>query len=231
MALGRLGLKYIMGKWWMVVSSPSFVCKSLGERISSTTLSLRRLSTVVPAAVGEKSEGGGEVVVCNGEKKLGLFPKRRRPSGFWTSHHLHRDDEDSVPADLYLLFPSGLGDALMQASKNVNKLLEKLPPSELIGRVNEQDDRYELRYEVPPRMFQDDMKIEIDYDCILTLKAEHKKGEEEEQGCCSVRLVLPEDAQVDEIKAQMENGVLVITIPRSGGGPKLGDVKEVQTDH
>lgn len=124
-----------------------------------------------------------------------------------------------------VLFPSGLGDALLQASKNVNKLLEKLPPSELIGRVNEQDDRYELRYEVPPRMFKDDMKIEIDYDCILTLKAEHKKEEEEEEeGCCSVRLVLPEDAQVDEIKAQMENGVLVITIPRSGGGPKLGDV-------
>ncbi|KAF7124363.1 hypothetical protein RHSIM_Rhsim12G0191900 [Rhododendron simsii] len=183
MGLGRLGLKHIMGKWWMVVSSPSFVCKSLGERISSSTsLSLRRLSTLIPAAVGEKSEGGGEVVVCK-----------------------------------------GLGNALMQASKNVNKLLEKLPPSELIGRVNEQDDRYELRYEVPPRMFKDDMKVEIDYDCILTLKAEHEMGEEE--GPCSVRLVLPEDAQVDEIKAQMENGVLLITIPRSGGGPKLGDAK------
>lgn len=102
MGLGRLGLKNIMGKR-MEFSTPSFVCKSLGERISTTTLSLmRRMSTVVPAAaaVGEKSEGGGEVVVCEGEKKLGLFPKRRRPSGFWTSHHLHRD-QDSVPADLY----------------------------------------------------------------------------------------------------------------------------------
>ncbi|KAH7857512.1 hypothetical protein Vadar_013550 [Vaccinium darrowii] len=210
-----------MGKRVAASSPPSFVCKSLGEKTGCLKPILRRLSTVVPAAAagGELSEGGGEVVVTKGEKKL-LFPKRRRPSGFWTCHHHHHRVDGYVPADIYWL-----GDAIMQASKNMNKLLEKLPPSELIGRVNEQDDCYELRYEVPPGVFKEDVKITVDQDCVLTIKAGHKK--EEDEGC-STRHLLPEDAKVDEIKAQMNNGVLIITIPRSFERPKE-DVKKVQT--
>lgn len=133
-------------------------------------------------------------------------------------------------------FPSGLGNAFMQATENINRLFENLnfTPSQLMGRVKEQDDCYKLRYDVPG-LGKDDVKITI-HDGVLTIKGEHKEEEEESSddehwsarsyGYYNTSLALPDDAKADEIKAELKNGVLNIVIPRTEK-PKQ-DVKEVR---
>lgn len=124
----------------------------------------------------------------------------------------------------------------MQATENINRLFNNLDltPSQLMGRVKEQDDCYKLRYDVPG-LSKEDVKITID-DGVLTIKGEHKEEEEEgsddeywsarSYGYYNTRLVLPDDAKVDEIKADLKDGVLSVIIPRTEQTKK--DVKEVQ---
>lgn len=132
------------------------------------------------------------------------------------------------------IFPSGLGDALLQATENLNKLLENWHPSRLIGRVKEQDQCYKLRYELPG-LTKEEVKITVE-DGILTIKGEHKEEEEEgsddeywssrSYGYHNTSLMLPDDAKLDDIKAEMKDGILTITVPRIGRQGK--DVKEIQ---
>lgn len=76
------------------------------------------------------------------------------------------------------------------------------------------------------------MKITVE-DGYLTIKGEQKEEEDEDEWWSSRRygyydasLMLPDDAKADEIKAEMKNGVLTITIPRTERPKK--DVKEIQ---
>ncbi|PIN05313.1 hypothetical protein CDL12_22145 [Handroanthus impetiginosus] len=106
-------------------------------------------------------------------------------------------------------FPSGLGNALVQA----------IAPSQLIGRAKEQDDCYKLRYHVPG-LGKDDVKITVD-DGVLNIRAERKEEEEEgsndefwsarSYGYYNSSVVLPEDAK---------DGVLNIVISKSEGVKK-----------
>lgn len=122
----------------------------------------------------------------------------------------------------------------MQATHNINKLFENLSPSRLIGRVKEEEDHYKLRYEVPG-LAKEDVKIRVE-DGVLRIIGEAKNEEEEESddeywsslsyGYYDTALVLPEDAKADEIKAELKDGVLYITIPRIEKVKK--DAKEVQ---
>lgn len=133
-------------------------------------------------------------------------------------------------------FPSGLGNALLQATENINRLFENMSisPSQLMGRVKEQDDCYKLRYEVPG-LSKDDVKITID-NGILRINGEHKEEEEggsddeywssRSYGYYNTSLVLPDDAKADDIKAELKDGVLNIIIPRTEKPKK--DVKEVK---
>lgn len=133
-------------------------------------------------------------------------------------------------------FPSGLGNALIQATENINRLFENLniTPSQLMGRVKEEDECYKLRYDVPG-LGKDDVKITI-HDGVLTIKGEQKEEEEEgsdddywsarSYGYYNTSLVLPDDAKADEIRAELKDGVLSIVIPRTEK-PKQ-DVKEVK---
>jgi HSP20 family protein len=124
----------------------------------------------------------------------------------------------------------------VQATDNINKLFQNLhipAPSNLIGRVKEKDECYKLRYEVPG-VSKEDLKIAID-DGVLTIKGELKEEEEEgsdgehwsmrSYGCYNTSIMLPDDAKADEIKAELKDGVLYITIPRTEKPKK--DVKEI----
>lgn len=132
------------------------------------------------------------------------------------------------------LFPSGLGNALVQATENINRLMENLTPSHLIGRAKEHDDSYKLRYHMPG-LAKDDVKITVE-DGVLNIKGEHKEEEEEgsddefwsaaSYGYYNTSVALPEDAKVDEIMAEMKDGVLNIVIPKNEKANK--DVKQVQ---
>lgn len=103
-----------------------------------------------------------------------------------------------------------------------------------MGRVKEQDECYKLRFEVPG-LGKDEVKITVD-DGVLTIKGEHKEEEEDgsddefwsakSYGYYNTSLLLPDDAKVDEIKAELKDGVLNITIPRTEKPKK--DVKEVE---
>ncbi|GMP34771.1 hypothetical protein CsSME_00007503 [Camellia sinensis var. sinensis] len=167
-------------------------------------------------------EVGREVSLSDreGRKKFKLFPKKQRRKGLWRNTS---DHGDFVPA-LYEFFPPGLGDALLQATQNINKLFQNLTPSGLIGRVKEHDECYKLRFNLPG-LGKEALKITVE-DGVLTIKGEHKEEVEEgsdDEQYLSARsfgyfidtcIVLPEDAKVDEIKAQMKDGVLTIIIPR-----------------
>lgn len=124
----------------------------------------------------------------------------------------------------------------MQATENINRLFDSMSisPWQLAGRVKEKDDHYKIRYDVPG-LARDDVKITV-HDGVLSIKGEQKKEEEEESDderwsaesyrYYNTSLVLPDDAKVDGIKAELKDGILCITIPRTEK-PKR-DVKEVE---
>ncbi|XP_022889713.1 26.5 kDa heat shock protein, mitochondrial [Olea europaea var. sylvestris] len=233
MALARLAMKSLQQR----VVSPSSSLLSRNVNLSTAPTHkekwasefLRRLSTVA----GEKSEGGAarEVAVSEGgDKTFKLFPRKKNRRGLWRSH-----DRDVVPAS-WELFPSGLGNALLQATENINRLFEKLSPSNLIGKVKEKKECYKLRYEVPG-LGKDDVKITVE-DGVLTIKGEHKEEEEEgsddeywsskSYGYYNTSLLLPDDAKIDEITAEIKDGVLTITVPRIERDEKI--VKEIKVN-
>ncbi|KAL3528868.1 hypothetical protein ACH5RR_008190 [Cinchona calisaya] len=209
------------------------VFKNLQQRVSERTLNsvqkqrwgtdfLRRISSV---AAGEENSAGQEVAVSECGKKSKLFPKRKRRRNLW------RREDDDFPPPLWEFFPSGLGNALVQATENINRLLGNLSPSRLLGKFKEQEDHYKLKYPVPGHA-KDDIKVTVE-DGILTIKGEHKEeeGSDDEEhwssfyGYYNTSVLLPDDAKVDEIKAEMKDGVLTIVIPRTERIKK--DVKEI----
>ncbi|TKY64562.1 26.5 kDa heat shock protein [Spatholobus suberectus] len=171
-----------------------------------------------------------EVAVSEGKKSNRLLFLRGRGRRWgW------RNNDRDFPPALYEFFPSGLGNALMQASENINRLFENmnLTPWSLSGCVKEKDDHYKLRYEMPG-IAKEDVKITID-DGVLRIKGEHKEEKEEgdddeywsssSYGYYNTSLVLPDDARADDIKAELKDGVLTVTIPRTENLKK--DVKQV----
>lgn len=134
------------------------------------------------------------------------------------------------------IFPSGLGNALIQATENINRLLENVAPPQLMGRAKEHDDSYKLQYHMPG-LGKDEVKITVE-DGVLSIKGEHKDEKEHDSdyefwssssyGYYNTSLFLPDDAKVDEIKAEMKDGVLNIVIPKNEKANK--DVKEVKVN-
>lgn len=194
---------------------------------------LKRFMTTTTSdqIAGRETSDGKEVAIDKDSDKSKLFRRKKGKKGLWRK----TDGIDFVPA-LYEFFPSGLGNALVQATDNINKLFQNLhipSPSNLIGRVKEKDECYKLRYEVPG-VSKEDLKITID-DGVLTIKGELKEEEEEgsdgehwsmrSYGCYNTSIMLPDDAKADEIKAELKDGVLYITIPRTEKPKK--DVKEI----
>ncbi|KAK9282379.1 hypothetical protein L1049_005296 [Liquidambar formosana] len=236
MALARLALK----NFHQTMSSSSFSSASLFSRnMSDRTLGnmkkqrwasgiVRSFSATADdkaAVSSDEKKGGQEVAVAEGgKKKSKLFPWRNRKRSLW------RNNEDNIVPALYEFFPSGLGDALMQATENINRLFENLTPSRLIGRVKERDECYKIRYEMPG-FSKDEVKITVE-DGFLMIRGEHKEEKKEESedeewksyGYYNTYLLLPDDAKADEIKAELKDGVLTIIISRT---EKKKEVKEV----
>ncbi|XP_043700535.1 26.5 kDa heat shock protein, mitochondrial [Telopea speciosissima] len=203
---------------------------------------LRRLSTTDSEKVSdEKSSQGRDIAVSEGgsssSKKSKLSPFRRK-KGSWRRGLWRNDNRDLIPFSLNELFPFPLGleNALLEATENLNKLFTNLSPSGLIGRIKEDDDAYRLQYQLPG-LSKEDLNITIE-DGFLVIKGEHKEEKEEENSSddddgssanfryYNTSILLPEDAKVDDIKAEMKDGVLTITIPKTEKPKK--DVKEVQ---
>lgn len=73
-------------------------------------------------------------------------------------------------------------------------------------------------------MNKDDIKVQVEDSHILHIKGEGKKEEDKTEGIwhcvergrgsISRQFSLPEDVKMDHIKAQVENGVLTIIVPK-----------------
>ncbi|GMI91855.1 hypothetical protein like AT1G52560 [Hibiscus trionum] len=184
---------------------------------------LRFMATATDKDSGDNKK---QVSVSDGEKKFRLFPRR----SLWNWRNTQNHYAPTLPE----IFPSGLGNALLQATENINRLFDSLDltPSQLMARVKEQDDCYKLRYDMPG-LTKEDVKITID-DGVLNIKGEHKEEDGSDDDSWSARtygyyntsLVLPHDAEVDGIKAELKDGVLSIIVPKTEQSKK--DVKHVQ---
>ncbi|KAJ0740900.1 putative small heat shock protein HSP20 [Helianthus annuus] len=75
-----------------------------------------------------------------------------------------------------------------------------------------------------PGLKKEEVKVELQEDKILKISGERSREKEEKNdrwhrverssGKFLRRFRLPENAKVDEVKAQMENGVLTVTVPK-----------------
>nr|XP_010907278.2 26.5 kDa heat shock protein, mitochondrial [Elaeis guineensis] len=168
----------------------------------------------------EDEKKGGEVAAAT-ESSSTPAPRRRG----LLSRHLIPFRFDST----------GLGNALWQVSENLNRLLEKWAPSRLLGRMKEVDDCYKLFFEVPG-LRKEDMRITVE-DGFLVITGERKEEEEDDSdeeggwysksyGYYNTSLLLPDDAKVEEIKAEVKDGILKVTIPRNE--EKKRNIREVK---
>ncbi|KAI7755586.1 hypothetical protein M8C21_021158 [Ambrosia artemisiifolia] len=146
-------------------------------------------------------------VSISDKKPRSVSPRRRRRRSLWSSQNNNQNFSPSL---------SGLGNAIVEAATNMNKLLENLSPSHLIRRFKEKDESYNIKFQMPG-LSKDDVKITVE-DGMLFIRGEHKDEEEGSDddefwsaatyGYYNTSLMLPEDAKVEEIKAEMKDGVL-----------------------
>ncbi|KAJ0929501.1 putative small heat shock protein HSP20 [Helianthus annuus] len=172
----------------------------------------------------EKPETKEVSVSDSAKKPRSASPRRRRRRSLWSSEN----NNHNLPPSL-----SGLGNAIVEAATNMNRLLENLSPSRLIRRFKEKDESYNIKFQMPG-LSKDDVKITVE-DGMLFIRGEHKDEEEGSDddefwsaatyGYYNTSLMLPEDAKVEEIKAEMKDGVLHVVIPKDE--TKKKQIKEV----
>jgi HSP20 family protein len=97
--------------------------------------------------------------------------------------------------------------------------------------VKENDKAYEVELAAPGTT-KDDFKVNVDKDGCLTIKMEHKDEKKDENkkehylrrefsySNYEQALTLPDDVEKDKIEAKVDNGVLHITLPRTGKAEK-----------
>lgn len=91
--------------------------------------------------------------------------------------------------------------------------------------VKEDDDAFRLRLDMPG-LSKDEVKVSIE-DGDLVIKGEHKAEDQKEDswssrsyGSYHTRMTLPDNAKVEEVKAELKNGVLHVAVPKSKEAPK-----------
>ena len=100
--------------------------------------------------------------------------------------------------------------------------------------IEENEDNYVIQASVPG-FAPEDLKIEVE-DGVLTIRAEHKGEDEEERegwhlrerymGTVERRLRLGKDVDTENIEAELEHGVLTLTLSKvEEAKPKLIEVK------
>lgn len=124
---------------------------------------------------------------------------------------------------------TGFGD-VFPARMAENLLLK---PSVDVGAT---DDRYTISVEVPG-VEEDDVSLELDGDRLIVLGEKRQESEDKQKDFYRVErsygsfqrvLSLPADADRDRIDARFRNGVLKISMPRTGKPESKGRVIEIQ---
>ncbi|KAL6888303.1 hypothetical protein ACP4OV_009329 [Aristida adscensionis] len=216
MALARLCLNRALAG--CLAARPAYAAApaAAGSRTGQNFHSLFSTDAAATGAPSGGDAGRREVAVKDRDDSSGAGAAARR-GGRWA----WRDLREFTPFRLV----DGLGSALSQAAAALGRPLERLAPSRLLspaGKVREDEARYRLRFEVPG-LGKDDVRVAVE-DGVLVIDGEKREhgggGEEEEEWWAAsgyhASLVLPDDARPEGITAEVRDGVLYVTVPRTG---------------
>ncbi|KAL0913183.1 hypothetical protein M5K25_016624 [Dendrobium thyrsiflorum] len=101
--------------------------------------------------------------------------------------------------------------------------------------IKEDDKEVKIRYDLPG-LSKEEVKVSLEDD-VLVIKSQHKEetGERKEgedgwwrgssTSAYNIRLVLPDECEKDKVKAELKNGVLLVTVPKSKVERKVIDVE------
>lgn len=99
-----------------------------------------------------------------------------------------------------------------------------VPRMRLPHDLIEDEDAYKLRIDMPG-LTKDEVKVMVE-NGQLVIQGEKKVDDKSDEGWAtaqesySTRLILPENVELDEVKAELKNGVLRVVIPKSKEEPK-----------
>ncbi|XP_073316007.1 small heat shock protein, chloroplastic-like [Primulina huaijiensis] len=193
----------------------------LHPRSMDTSISCRRKAIKSMAAQGNDNLG-----------QLERANKQQQPN---------KRSASVAPIGLWDMFPSAR--TMQQMMETMDRMMEepfgyvgKWPDSFGNGRgrtpweIKEAETEYKMRFDMPG-MTKQDVKVWVeDKMLVITAEKQAKDGEEwavKSYGRYSSRITLPDNVQLEKIKAEVKDGVLYISVPKAAGVAQVFDINVV----